>query len=457
MRADRLEWEKRLLADDGPLRKIAREVKGPFHVMFPEQIIENIRGFQNAFAGSGVDGLIYYGKKANKSACVTAACAKAGAGVDVASAGELESALRTGIRGTDVMVTGPAKSDELLLLATDVNATIAIDGPGELDRLGYLVHHRGSGAPARIVLRVLPADSTSRFGMTGAELDSVWDRLDPAAVRLRGFSFHLGGYGVAPRAELAASLIDRCLDARAHGHDADLLSIGGGFSVNYLAAEQWEAFLDGANPSWFHGGHAFSRDSYYPYHSPSPGPAMLTAILEYDGLGDRLRAENIRLAIEPGRALLDRAGSTVFRVQGIKTREAEGIPYDILTVDGTSLSLSEQWFNTEYLPDPVIWPERNGSTTPTCVGGASCLESDMLSWRRIPLPRAAVVDDLLVYPNTAGYQMDSNESEFHELPVPPKVVLSYSAGGPQFDCVREPDPRDARRGITSPTRAPRSS
>src|SRR5690606_41567453 len=65
----------------------------------------------------------------------------------------------------------------------------------------------------------------------------------------------------------------------------------------------------------------------------------------------------------------------------------------LLTVDGTSLSLSEQWFGSEYLPDPLLWPRRPGTDsgagapTPTSVGAASCLESDMLSWRRIPLPR----------------------------------------------------------------------
>src|SRR5690606_6627583 len=107
----------------------------------------------------------------------------------------------------------------------------------------------------------------------------------------------------------------------------------------------------------------------------------------------------------------------------------------LLTVDGTSLSLSEQWFGSEYLPDPLLWPRRPGTDsgagapTPTSVGAASCLESDMLSWRRIPLPRPAEAGDLLVYPNTAGYQMDSNESGFHELPLPPKVVLHETDGG----------------------------
>lgn len=98
-------------------------------------------------------------------------------------------------------------------------------------------------------------------------------------------------------------------------------------------------------------------------------------------------------------------------------------------MDGSSLSLSEQWFDSEYLPDPVLWPEEPGTPTATVVGAATCLESDMLSWRRIPLPRAAAAGDLLIYPNTAGYQMDSNESPFHELPLPPKVVLSEAPGG----------------------------
>ncbi|MVU81659.1 Y4yA family PLP-dependent enzyme [Nocardia sp. ET3-3] len=441
MPAELIEWEKRLLADDGPLRTIAQSVGGPFHVMFPDRIVENISKFKDAFEASGVTGFIYYGKKANKSACVIEACATAGAGVDVASARELSAALRGGIDGSNLMVTGPAKSDELLMLATEKNALIAIDSPSELDRLSELSHRRGADTRARIVLRVLPKDSTSRFGMTDAELDNIWDQLDDAPVRLEGFSFHLSGYEVAPRAELAQTLIDWCLKARVNGHAANLISIGGGFSVKYIAAEYWNSFLEHATPSWFHGGRAPSLDSYYPYYCKAPGPQMLTAILEHNDLGDRLRKNDIRLAIEPGRALLDRAGSTVFRVQGTKTREAHGLPYEILTVDGTSLSLSEQWFDTEYLPDPVLWPESVGTMTPTCIGGASCLESDMLSWRRIPLQRAAVVNDLLVYPNTAGYQMDSNESEFHELPIPPKIILRDSTAGPQFEWTPEIDPR----------------
>ncbi|WP_308706125.1 Y4yA family PLP-dependent enzyme [Nocardia nova] len=425
--AHRAEWERRLLADTHLLDDIAHAVGGPFHVLYPERVGATIDGFREQFRRHGVDGAIYYGKKANKSAAVVRVCAEHGVGVDVASVGELSSALANGIRGHDLVVTGPAKSDELLWLATRHGALIAVDDPGELARL------TGLGATARVLLRVLPPDSTSRFGLTDIELDTVLHRTDPAPIRVEGFSFHLSGYDPIARSELAAALVDRCRHARALGHPVTTISIGGGFGVEYLPDTAWRAFTEAHGPHWFHADKTF--DSYYPYHQRPAGSAALAAVLDHGDLAKVLRAHAIRLAVEPGRALLDRAGSTVFRVQGVKTRTAQSLPYQLLTVDGTSLSLSEQWFDSEYLPDPVLWPMRPGAVTPACVGAATCLESDMLSWRRIPLPRPAVVGDLLVYPNTAGYQMDSNESSFHDLPIPPKVLLS---SGPDADPAQPP-------------------
>ncbi|MFC3960543.1 Y4yA family PLP-dependent enzyme [Nocardia jiangsuensis] len=419
--AHRDRWEQRLLVDPVLLGELASIVGGPFHVLFPERVERAVHEFRAAFEAAGVTGAIYYGKKANKAACVARACARAGAGIDVASTGELVGALAQGVRGGELVVTGPAKPDELLWLAARHGALIAVDALDELDRLPAATD---GAPPPRILLRALPTGSTSRFGLTDAELDEAHARLDGLAGRVRweGLSFHLSGYDAEQRAEFAHELLDRLASAAASGHPARTLSIGGGFGVDYVPAEAWAEFTAAAGPQWFHGD--TEPGSYYPYHFPVPGAAMLTAILRHRGLAERLVAADTVLAIEPGRALLDRAGCTVFRVQGRKTRRAGGEPYDLLTVDGTSLSLSEQWFDSEYLPDPVLWPPRPGVRTPTSVGAATCLDSDMLSRRRVPLPRRAEPGDLLIYPNTAGYQMDSNESAFHDLPVPPKIVLT---------------------------------
>jgi diaminopimelate decarboxylase len=89
--------------------------------------------------------------------------------------------------------------------------------------------------------------------------------------------------------------------------------------------------------------------------------------------------------------------------------------------------VSEQWKGSEYLPEPILWPSTGtGDPIDACVGGASCLEYDMLTWRKVPFPRPPHYGDLLVYPNTAAYQMDKNETKFHQIPLPARVVVSHT-------------------------------
>jgi diaminopimelate decarboxylase len=277
-----------------------------------------------------------------------------------------------------------------------------------------------------------PTDPHSRFGVDADELDEVLDRAAEArdAVEIEGFSFHLSGYEPGPRAELASALVDRCLAARSRGHAATAISIGGGFAVSYVDAADWEDFLARHDEDDYHAGRKPPR--HYPYHQEPAKADMLAAILAHrtgDGpsLAERLSRNGIRLLLEPGRALLDGAGLSVFGVQGYKRRGGtgpDGRELGIVTVDGLSMSVSEQWKGSEFLPDPELWP-RAPIVEPVaaCVGGASCLEYDMLTWRRVPFPRSPQHGDLLVYPNTAGYQMDKNESRFHQLPLPARFVV----------------------------------
>lgn len=410
-------WIRDVLADPELLADLAHGVGGPYHLLYPPEFEANVDRFRSVLDAAGVLGRVFYAKKANKAAAWARSSAELGVGVDVAGAPEIRSALGQGVRGADLMVTGPAKSAETLRLATRQNSLLAVDSLDELDRV------RALPEVPRILLRCLPPHAPdSRFGLTDGELDTAVLRCRDSSVRLVGFSFHLSGYEPTPRADLAAVLVRRCLRARELGLPADLVSIGGGFAVSYVAEPDWRRFRVDDRPERYHAGKTF--DGFYPYHSPLAGADMLAAILDTVPAGEGrtlaslLRVSNVTVALEPGRALLDQAGITVFTVQGVKDRD-----HGILTVDGTSLSLSEQWFASEFLPDPVLSPPRGGQAYPACVGGASCLESDMLTWRKVVFPARPRIGDQLVYLNTAGYQMDSNESPFHELPLPPKIVL----------------------------------
>ncbi|MCX4819915.1 Y4yA family PLP-dependent enzyme [Streptomyces sp. NBC_01142] len=417
----------------GLLEELSYALGGPFHFLLPDAFDTNLRSMRSALEEAGVEGFVYFAKKAGKAAVWVERSEAGGAGVDVASVGELREALGHGVRGENLVVTGPAKSGALLRLAVQQGALIAVDALDELDALIETVL-TGPLRPARLLLRCLPpAQPHSRFGMNDAELATAMDRCVEAgdAVRMEGFSFHLSGYAIQPRADLAGQLVDLCLKARVLGLEAGRISIGGGLAVSYTDADSWHTFLAEQNNSHYHAGKSFSTGDFYPYHSPAAGAGALRALLiahpegHRQSLAELLRDSGVVLLMEPGRALLDQAGATVFRIQGVKDRNG----YQLLTVDGTSLSLSEQWFNSEYLPDPYLLSRNRDApvgTYPAAVGAATCLESDMLTWRKIPFPRRPRAGDLLVYPNTAGYQMDSNESPFHDLALPPKVVIDHT-------------------------------
>ncbi|WP_431047308.1 Y4yA family PLP-dependent enzyme [Streptomyces sp. P1-3] len=417
----------------GLIEELSYAFGGPFHFLLPDAFDTNLRAMREALDEAGVDGFVYYAKKANKAAVWIERCAASGAGVDVASVGELREALGHGVRGENLVVTGPAKGTDLLRLALRHGALIAVDALDELDTL-ITTAMTGTARPARLLLRCLPPSQPhSRFGMNHAELTTAMGRCVRAgdAVRMEGFSFHLSGYAIQPRADLAGHLVDLCLKARVLGLEASRISIGGGLAISYTDADSWHTFLSEQNSGHYHAGKSFSTADFYPYHSPAAGAGALRALLAAHpegrglSLAELLKDSGVALLMEPGRALLDRAGATVFRIQGVKDRDG----YQLLTVDGTSLSLSEQWFNSEYLPDPHLLSQSADAPAgawPASIGAATCLESDMLTWRKIPLPRRPRTGDLLVYPNTAGYQMDSNESPFHDLALPPKVVIDHT-------------------------------
>ncbi|WP_308166586.1 Y4yA family PLP-dependent enzyme [Nocardia albiluteola] len=414
------DWALRAQADPVLLGDIARAVRGPFHVINPDRFGTNLEAFQAVLRSAGVDGQIYFGKKANKAGGWLHECAARDGGVDVASAPELVHALAHGIRGCDIVVTGAAKADELLWLAARHGCLIAVDHLDELDRLIEL------DCSARILLRVLPeVNPDSRFGLDATQLSRALDRCVQAvaAITMEGFSFHLDGYQVEPRAELADRLVDACLAARARGLAATSVSIGGGFACSYVDSADWQRFQEGYRDEWFHGRKKFAK--FYPYHQAPTGADMLGAIVQR--VGRRFAETGTRLYCEPGRALLDQGGFSVFPVQGYKERGDHGV----VAVGGVSMSVSEQWKGSEFLPEPILWQADSAESTgpvEAFIGGASCMEYDVLTWRKISLPRRPRYGDLIIYPNTAGYQMDKNESEFHQLPLPPKIRIEHRDG-----------------------------
>ncbi|AZC21903.1 alanine racemase [Pseudomonas sessilinigenes] len=409
------------------LHDLVQGLGSPLHLMLPQVFVENIRQFQRTFDQAPATGTLLFAKKANKADCLIQACSQEGIGVDVASVGELEKALGGGVPGHAIGVSGPEKSERLLALSLSHQCLLAIDSPSELQRLLHLARHRDQ--QARLLLRCLPeSQPESRFGLDPGQCAQAIAlcREHPRWLRLMGFSFHLGGYSSEQRAQTANRLLDLCVSTRAAGLEhCRRLNLGGGLAVRYVSPGAWARFLQQDRPNHYHGARTFN--GFYPYGAPRATADALADILATPvdtamTLAQKAERHAIELMIEPGRALLDQAGISAFRVQGVKDR---GDGYALVTVQGSSFSLSEQWFNSEFLPEPLLLPAEPRPAAPflACVGGSTCLESDMLTWRKIRFDQPVRPGDLLVYLNTAGYQMDSNESPFHEARLPYKVVI----------------------------------
>ncbi|QWF77889.1 alanine racemase [Amycolatopsis sp. CA-230715] len=408
----------------------------PLHVVLPEVFEENIARLRQAFAETGADVDILFAKKANKAGCFVSSAAALGAGIDAASSAELVKALAGGVPGHRIGVSGPEKDDALHALAVRHDCLVAVDSISELHRLAATA--RFAHRRVRVLLRARAGSQPgSRFGMAAAERDAAVGLCVEFAddVNFQGFSFHLNGYSPEERATAANEMIEHCLGARRRGAlSADLVDIGGGLPMRYVEPRLWDEFLQQNEPAHYHGTKADKGFSCYPYGGQTPAQAARTLMNHpVDGdesLSAKAARHGIRFLAEPGRSLLDQAGFTMYRVQQVDDRRGTD-GYAIVTVAGNSLSLSEPWFNTDFLPDPLLISAQPSADElfPACVAGSTCLENDMVTWRKIGFPRPVRPGDHLVYLNTAGYHMDFLESRFHDAPLPMKAVLRLGDDG----------------------------
>ena len=121
----------------------------------------------------------------------------------------------------------------------------------------------------------------------------------------------------------------------------------------------------------------------------------------------------------------------------------ENLYEKIIVTNGNINCLSEQWFASDYLIEPKLIqkkPTKQKQTIYASVAGNLCLEQDMITWRKIKFTSIPRKGDLLIYFNTAGYQMDSNESEFHKIPIVRKMIVEKNGNkfiikeDKEYDC-----------------------
>ena len=362
--------------------------------------------------------------KANDVAGVVARVAGLGFDANVVSRGEWTVAQRAGLPNHRVTLEGVGKTDADLRAACRAAADgaplrwLAIESLDEAEALVRIggATLRGSGSRLDVLFRLNPevvpetlrelavGAGTSKFGMTADELSAAVEVVGSAdGLMPRGIHLHVGSQLRAVDAWRDAIRRGLALLALLGGTrpEFDTLDIGGGFPVLPLG----EAAPDPLR---------FAREL----------PALLDAIP-----ADRRPR---RMAIEPGRALVARAGFLVARVLHVRGRGGRQVVLDTGMTELIRPALYEAWHEINALTslgnafdpdhggpgDPATAPEPTPALEPARVDGPICESTDHLGEHRLPPVQRG---DLVVISDAGAYAA-SLGSTYNGRPRPPQVI-----------------------------------
>ena len=280
-----------LYCENVPLADVAHQVGTPAYVYSSAVILENFRAYDEALGE--LPHAVCYAVKANSSLGILALLAKAGAGFDIVSGGELYRVMQAGGDPARVVFSGVGKTAGEVDYALESGIHMFnCESEPELALIDALAARRG--LKAGFAIRVNPDVDASthpyistglrehKFGIDIGEAESVYERArDLPNLAAEGVSCHIGSQLMDTNPILEAidrvlTLVDRL---RARGFDIGHVDLGGGLGVAYQAREQ--------------------------------APEIRSFIAQVRA---KLQGRGLRVTIEPGRSIVGRAGVLLTRV-----------------------------------------------------------------------------------------------------------------------------------------------
>lgn len=278
-------------AEDAALDEIGRKAGTPCYVYSANAILSRYKAYDRAFGN--LPHRVCYAVKANHSLGILALLARAGAGFDIVSGGELYKVLRAGADADKVVFSGVGKTaDEVEYALEQGIHSFNCESEPELALIDALAGRLGK--KARIALRVNPdVDAEThpyistglkehKFGIDIQEVEEIYQRARwHTNLILDSVSCHIGSQLLNP--EPLVDALDRMLALigrlREKGIAIEYLDLGGGLGVPYKPSENAPSISD-----------------------------YVTRIR------NKVEGRNLTLVVEPGRSLVAEAGILLSRV-----------------------------------------------------------------------------------------------------------------------------------------------
>ncbi|MCC6952697.1 MAG: hypothetical protein IT290_01125 [Deltaproteobacteria bacterium] len=440
---------------------------GPAHVIFPQGMERNVRDMQSVLRSHDVCHRILFAHKPTKSPAFVREAHALGLGIDVASAEELRSALDAGFRRTEIECTG-AKAERFLELAIAHGCLLSVDSIPELERIIALRKRMDASETTELLLRVTDLDipgrkfvgRPSRFGIRQCDLPHAYAVLaNHPELHLQGFHVHSDKRTGADRAAQLEALIEILRGAYHLGFTPTVLNIGGGFRrAQFDAPGTWESFIGGLEerlvggeslPTW--GAFTYGLRLNDAGKIVARGKAMAVGewtdfadVLEEmltsrsmtgERVIDFLRDNEITLMLEPGYALLENCGMSLFDV--IETKVGGG-GHEFIVLDGNFMNVAAQY--RDVVVDPIHiprYPNDGGEPCEAFLVGTVCREEDLFMRRKVSFRSRPLPSDCVCFPNTAAYRMDFEDSSPHQHPRGKRIVAVSTESGWHFQAEQQ--------------------
>ncbi|MGZ3636823.1 MAG: diaminopimelate decarboxylase [Ktedonobacterales bacterium] len=385
---------------------LAREYGTPLYLFDEATIRAQCRTFQEEFARGWPISAIAYAGKAYLSPALCAILDEEGLELDAVSAGEIATARAAGYPMERIHLHGNFKPDAELAYAIDSGVgRIVIDSLDELGRVEALAQERQRRVS--LWLRLCPDVATdthaaiqtghadSKFGLdiaSGAAYEAVRQALASPWLDLIGLHAHAGShlFDIAPIARVVTFLGEIAANLRERfGAHIRELSPGGGLGVAYTPDQT----------------------------SPDVAAYAATVTHALAEVVARCRLEPPRLIVEPGRAIVARAGVAVYTVGPRKTTPG-GLTF--LAVDGgMGDNPRPALYGARYyaaLPERILAP----ADETVRIVGRYCESGDVLV-ERVAIPHAQT-GDILVIPVSGAYHLPM-ASNYNLVPRPAVIFL----------------------------------
>ena len=387
---ERVAGELRL--EGASLEEIARRFGTPCYVYSRAAIEQAFRDFDEGLAG--LDHLVCYAVKASSNLAILDLLARAGAGFDIVSGGELARVLAAGGRADRVIFSGVGKTDAEMRAALEAGIKcFNVESEPELERLDAVAAALGKRAPVALRInpdvdaRTHPYISTgmagNKFGIPHARAIGAYRHAARLAhLRVVGIGCHIGSQilETAPLDEALERVLELAQALAAEGFAIEHLDVGGGLGIRYREDERAPDVR------------AYCR-----------------------ALARRLSGRAMQVLLEPGRAIVGAAGILLTRVEYLKLDKAKR--FAIVDASMSELlrpALYESWH--EIVPVREA-PGREGAHYD--VVGPVCESSDVLGLDR---SLAVAPGDLLAILAAGAYGM-AMSSNYNSRPRPCEVLV----------------------------------